>query len=102
MPLVDVIRDIQAGHDALYAERRAVCLDCEFHVLKPDGRLRCRHCHCEDPARRRPRCPLGLWGITPIAACANYRDGDRCELGRHNCNGCEDRTPPASSLQPTA
>ena len=94
MPLVDVIREIQQGNDALYRARRAVCEACEFvnrDFLRREGRIKCRQCGCHDPARMRPRCPVGFWGVTPIAACAHYVEGDRCALGHLNCNGCPDR-----------
>ena len=83
--LTKIAAEIQGGKDALTEHRRAECLKCEHHKLRPDGGIQCDICGCGDPAQTREFCPdtPARWGRD--AKQAAYRQ----RLNRRDTEGAE-------------
>ena len=81
-------------NEAKTLDRAKVCGECSQSTPKPDGGIQCRVCGCPDPIKMRPRCPIGKWGLTPLAACVHYQaEGDgKCAKGHTDCAGCPDKS----------
>ena len=58
---------LRNGYDDEVVKRRAICYECSEHYFKKNV-LRCRICGCSDPTIKRPRCPVGKWGLS-LAEC---------------------------------
>lgn len=91
--LAQSIAALRANRETIEAGRKAVCLLCDQHSIRDNGKIHCAICGCEDPSSMRPRCPAGRWGIHPASACAHLSysaEGKAgCALHKFNCLGCD-------------
>ncbi len=92
--LAQAIEKKRERSKTLREARFKICLTCDECDPKhsTDTTIKCRVCGCSDPIRKRPRCPVGKWGLTPLAACAHFNDKKAsCARGEQDCAGCNSR-----------